>query len=119
MFEFLTNTILKVIFNPLFSVFFDPFFIPVFTVFFILLQLSHSVSNLIKTLVLVEVILLSLSLGFVLISLKFSYIAGQVFALFILALAACESALSLSLLIMFFRNRGISTTFEDVSSLKG
>jgi len=46
-------------------------------------------------------------------------IAGQVFALFILAIAACESALGLSLLIMFFRNRGMLTSFESLSSLKG
>lgn len=86
---------------------------------FVLLFLKHSVFNLLKTLVLVEVVLLGLSLGFVVLSTFLSTVLGNVFALFILALAGCESALGLSLLILFFRNRGMSATFEKLSTLKG
>jgi len=56
---------------------------------------------------------------FVAVAVIINNVAGQVFAIFILAIAACESALGLSLLIMFFRNRGMLTSFESLSSLKG
>jgi|JRYL01.1.fsa_nt_gb NADH-quinone oxidoreductase subunit K len=106
-------------FSDVASVFFSPFFVCIFSVVFVLLFLKHSVFNLLKTLVLVEVVLLGLSLGFVVLSTFLSTVLGNVFALFILALAGCESALGLSLLILFFRNRGMSATFEKLSTLKG
>jgi len=91
----------------------------IFSIIFVLLFLNYSVLNLLKTLVLIEVILLGLSLGFVILSTFLSTFSGYIFALFILALAGCESALGLSLLILFFRNRGMSATFEKLSTLKG
>jgi len=100
-------------------VFFSPFFMCIFSIIFVLLFLNYSVLNLLKTLVLIEVILLGLSLGFVILSTFLSTFSGYIFALFILALAGCESALGLSLLILFFRNRGMSATFEKLSTLKG
>lgn len=109
-FEFFSNVAL---------VFFSPFFVSVFLIVFVLLFLKYSVSNLLKTLVLVEVILLGLSLGFVILSIFLSSFSGYIFALFVLALAGCESALGLSLLILFFRNRGMNSTFEKLSTLKG
>ncbi len=77
------------------------------------------VRNLIRILLSIEVMLLCLTFMFVVTAIIINNIAGQVFALFILAIAACESALGLSLLIMFFRNRGMLTSFELLSSLKG
>jgi len=97
----------------------SPFFVPVFGFFFMLVNLAFSVANLLKTLVIIETILLVLSFGFVVASMFLSVSAGYIFALFILALAGCESALGLSLLIIFFRNRGVGATFESLSSLKG
>lgn len=108
-----------VFFSDVASVFFSPFFVCVFSVVFVLLFLKHSLFNLLKTLVLVEIVLLGLSLGFVVLSTFLSTVFGNIFALFILALAGCESALGLSLLILFFRNRGMSATFEKLSTLKG
>lgn len=108
-----------VFFGDVASVFFSPFFVCVFSVVFVLLFLKHSLFNLLKTLVLVEIVLLGLSLGFVVLSTFLSTVFGNIFALFILALAGCESALGLSLLILFFRNRGMSATFEKLSTLKG
>ncbi len=105
--------------SNLFLVFCSPFFSFVFSTIFVIACLNKSVSNLIKTLVLVEVILLGLSFGFTILSIYLSSVAGHIFALFILALAGCESALGLSLLILFFRNRGMSATFEQLSTLKG
>jgi NADH-quinone oxidoreductase subunit K len=77
------------------------------------------VRNLIRILLSIEVMLLCLTFMFVSAAIIINNVAGQVFAIFILAIAACESALGLSLLIMFFRNRGMLTSFESLSSLKG
>jgi NADH-quinone oxidoreductase subunit K len=45
-------------------------------------------------------------------------LAGQVFALFILTVAAAEAAIGLAILVVFFRNRG-SIAVEDVNMMKG
>lgn len=110
----LVNVIVSVV-----AVLGSPFFVFVFSSIVVLVCLKYHVSNLIKTLVLVEVILLGLSFGFVVLSVFLSSTFGYIFALFVLALAGCESALGLSLLILFFRNRGMGATFEQLSTLKG
>lgn len=97
----------------------SPIFFTILAIFFTLGSLVGSVQNLIRVLLLIEVILLCLTFVFVFLAVLINSVSGQVFALFILALAACESALGLSLLIMFFRNRGLLTSFESLSSLKG
>ena len=43
---------------------------------------------------------------------------GQVFALFVLTVAAAEAAIGLAILVVFFRNRG-SIAVEDVNMMKG
>jgi NADH-quinone oxidoreductase subunit K len=45
-------------------------------------------------------------------------ITGQIFALFILTVAAAEAAIGLAILVVFFRNRG-SIQVEDINSMKG
>ena len=45
-------------------------------------------------------------------------IVGQVFALFILTVAAAEAAIGLAILVVFYRNRG-SIGVEDVNMMKG
>jgi NADH-quinone oxidoreductase subunit K len=45
-------------------------------------------------------------------------LVGQVFALFILTVAAAEAAIGLAILVVFFRNRG-SIAVEDVNMMKG
>ena len=45
-------------------------------------------------------------------------IVGQVFALFILTVAAAEAAIGLAILVVFYRNRG-SIAVEDVNMMKG
>ena len=44
--------------------------------------------------------------------------AGQVFTLFILTVAAAEAAIGLAILVVFFRNRG-TIDVEDVNVMKG
>jgi NADH-quinone oxidoreductase subunit K len=77
------------------------------------------VRNLIRILLSIEVMLLCLTFVFIFFAVLVNNAAGQVFAVFILAVAACESALGLSLVILFFRNRGMLASFEVLSSLKG
>ncbi len=50
--------------------------------------------------------LLSLNLNFILFSVYLDDVYGQVFSLFILTVAASESALGLALIILYYRIRG-------------
>ena len=45
-------------------------------------------------------------------------LAGQVFTMFVLTVAAAEAAIGLAILVIFFRNKG-SIAVEDISTLKG
>ena len=45
-------------------------------------------------------------------------IVGQVFALFVLTVAAAEAAIGLAILVVFYRNRG-SIAVEDVNMMRG
>ena len=57
-----------------------------------------------------ELILLSLSLNFVLFSVYFDDLYGQLFSLFILTVAAAESAVGLAIIISYYRIRGSIST---------
>lgn len=74
--------------------------------------------NIITILMSIEMILLSVNLNLVAFSAFLNDLAGQVFALFILTVAAAEAAIGLAILVVFFRNRG-SIAVEDVSTMKG
>ena len=43
---------------------------------------------------------------------------GQIFTLFIMAVAAAEAAIGLAILVVFYRNRG-SIAVEDINTMKG
>ena len=74
--------------------------------------------NIIVILMSVELILLSVNLNFVAFSAELSDLTGQVFALFVLTVAAAEAAIGLAILVPFYRNRG-SIAVDDINSLKG
>ncbi|MEZ5789490.1 MAG: NADH-quinone oxidoreductase subunit NuoK [Nitratireductor sp.] len=74
--------------------------------------------NIIIILMSVELILLSVNLNFVAFSQALGDMMGQVFALFVLTVAAAEAAIGLAILVVFFRNRG-SIAVEDVNVMKG
>jgi NADH-quinone oxidoreductase subunit K len=63
-------------------------------------------------------ILLSVNLNFVAFSAQLGDLTGQVFALFVLTVAAAEAAIGLAILVTFYRNRG-SIAVDDINSLKG
>ncbi|MFN7102905.1 MAG: NADH-quinone oxidoreductase subunit NuoK [Pseudorhizobium sp.] len=74
--------------------------------------------NVIIILMSIELILLSVNLNMVAFSSFLNDIVGQVFALFILTVAAAEAAIGLAILVVFYRNRG-SIAVEDVNMMKG
>ena len=74
--------------------------------------------NVIIILMCVELILLSVNINFVAFSAFANDLAGQVFSLFILTVAAAEAAIGLAILVVFFRTRG-SIAVEDISELRG
>ena len=74
--------------------------------------------NVIVILMSVELILLAVNLNLVAFSHFLGDLVGQVFALFVLTVAAAEAAIGLAILVAFFRNRG-SIAVEDINVMKG
>ncbi len=66
----------------------------------------------------VELILLSVNLNLVAFSAFLGDLTGQVFALFILTVAAAEAAIGLAILVAYYRNRG-SIAIDDINMMKG
>jgi len=74
--------------------------------------------NVIVILMSIELILLGVNINFVAFSSFLHDLVGQVFALFILTVAAAEAAIGLAILVVYFRNRG-TIAVEDVNLMKG
>ena len=74
--------------------------------------------NIIIILMSVELILLSVNINLVAFSAFLSDLTGQVFALFVLTVAAAEAAIGLAILVAYYRNRG-TIAVEDVNLMKG
>ena len=74
--------------------------------------------NLIMLLMSIELMLLAINLNFIAFSHYLGDIAGQVFVIFILTVAASETAIGLGILVVLFR-RISSVKTDDLDSLKG
>ena len=74
--------------------------------------------NVIVILMAIELILLSVNLNLVAFSAFLGDLVGQVFAMFVLTVAAGEAAIGLAILVIFFRNRG-TIAVDDVNEMKG
>jgi NADH-quinone oxidoreductase subunit K len=74
--------------------------------------------NIIVILMSIELILLSVNINFVAFSAFLGNLVGQVFALFVLTVAAAEAAIGLAILVVYFRNRG-TIAVETVNLMKG
>ncbi|GAB5376880.1 MAG: NADH-quinone oxidoreductase subunit NuoK [Acuticoccus sp.] len=74
--------------------------------------------NVIVILMSIELILLAVNINFLAFSQALNDLVGQVFALFVLTVAAAEAAIGLAILVAFFRNRG-TIAVEDIDALKG
>ena len=74
--------------------------------------------NIIVILMCIELILLAVNINLVSFSIFLNDINGQVFALFILTVAAAEAAIGLAIIVVFYRNAG-TINVEEIESLKG
>jgi NADH-quinone oxidoreductase subunit K len=74
--------------------------------------------NVIIILMSIELILLAVNINFVAFSSYLHNMTGQVFAMFVLTVAAAEAAIGLAILVVYFRNRG-TIAVEDINLMKG
>ncbi|MCH7555369.1 MAG: NADH-quinone oxidoreductase subunit NuoK [Proteobacteria bacterium] len=74
--------------------------------------------NIIIILMSIELMLLAVNINLVAFSTELGDLTGQIFAMFVLTVAAAEAAIGLAILVAFFRNRG-SIEVEDVNLMKG
>ena len=59
--------------------------------------------NILITIMSIELMLLAVNLNFVLFSIYLEDVVGQIFVLFILTIAATESAIGLAILVVYYR----------------
>ena len=74
--------------------------------------------NVILMLMAIELILLAVNINLVAFSAYLGNLTGQIFAMFVLTVAAAEAAVGLAILVTFFRNRG-DIAVDDASMMKG
>lgn len=74
--------------------------------------------NIIVILMSVELMLLAVNINLIAFSAELGDLVGQIFAMFVLVVAAAEAAIGLAILVVYFRNRG-SIAVEDVNMMKG
>ncbi len=74
--------------------------------------------NIIIILMSIELILLAVNLNLVAFSAALGDLVGQIFAMFVLTVAAAEASIGLAIVVVYFRNRG-SIQVEDVNLMKG
>ena len=72
--------------------------------------------NIIITMMSIELMLLAVNLNFLIFSQQFDDIVGQIFVLFILTIAASESAIGLSILTLYHNTKN-TITFDVVKNL--
>ena len=74
--------------------------------------------NVIILLMSIELMLLAVNINLVAFSAFLNNLSGQIFALFVLTVAAGEAAIGLAIVVAYYRNRG-SIAVEDINMMKG
>ena len=74
--------------------------------------------NILVVLMSLELLLNSVNINFIAFSAYLGDLVGQIFALFVLTVAAAEAAIGLAILVCFFRNTG-TIAVEDINVMKG
>jgi NADH-quinone oxidoreductase subunit K len=74
--------------------------------------------NILITLMSIELMLLAINLNFVVFSVYLDDIAGYVFVLFILTIAAAESAIGLAILTIYYRLKN-TIRIDKIKNIKG
>ena len=86
--------------------------------FFCVIGIFLNRKNIIVILMSIELILLAVNINLVSFSIFLGDLAGQVFTLFILTVAAAEAAIGLAIIVVYFRNSG-TIRVEEIDRLKG
>jgi NADH-quinone oxidoreductase subunit K len=74
--------------------------------------------NILIILMSIELMLLAINMNFVVFSVHLDDLLGQVFALFVLTVAAAESAIGLAILVVYHRVRG-TIAVERIQTMRG
>ncbi len=74
--------------------------------------------NVIIILMSIELMLLAVNINLVAFSAFLGDLTGQVFAMFVLTVAAGEAAIGLAILVIYFRGRG-TIAVDDINQMKG
>ncbi len=74
--------------------------------------------NVIIILMSIELMLLAVNINLVSFSTHLQDLVGQIFAMFVLTVAAAEAAIGLAILVVYYRNRA-SIAVDDINSMKG
>jgi NADH-quinone oxidoreductase subunit K len=74
--------------------------------------------NIIIILMSIELMLLAININFIVFSVYLGDVTGQVFAIFVLTVAAAESAIGLAILVVYYRIKGI-ISINFINSIKG
>ena len=74
--------------------------------------------NVIVIMMSIELMLLAVNINLGAFAVHLNDLAGQVFVMFILTVAAAEAAIGLAILVIYFRNHG-SIAVEDINLMKG
>ena len=74
--------------------------------------------NILVMLMSIELMLLAVNMNFLVFSVYLDDVLGQVFALFVLTVAAAESAIGLALLVIYYRIRG-TIQVEYINLIRG
>lgn len=80
--------------------------IPIFIFSLSLIGIFINRTNIILLLICIEVMLLSISLNFLIISYTMNSLLGQIISIYVITVAAVESAIGLSIMIAFYKIKG-------------
>ena len=83
-----------------------------------ILGIVVNTGNILIVLMSIELVLLSVNMNFLIFSAYIDDCSGFIFSLFILTVAAAESAIGLAIMISFYRIKG-KLSIEDLPTLKG
>ncbi len=74
--------------------------------------------NVIIIMMSIELMLLAVNINLIAFSAYMGDMVGQIFAMFVLTVAAAEAAIGLAILVVYFRSRG-SIAVDDINLMKG
>lgn len=97
---------------------FELHFLPLLIFILSLLGVIINRTNIILLLICIEMMLLSICLNFLIISHSLNNIVGLIVVIFIITVAAVESAIGLSIMISFYKVKG-SISIRFLNILKG